>query len=548
MVFSPDRAAISQPGVEIHMNSSARIASLGTAGQTYSSPSMSIAKNTPAPDPCQDRIRQSTLLIVLSFSTFYPIMFDMEQNNSFTDALFQAVMEKQQAFDAVYLPKLLEEFRVSHSATKTIRTVLIKKGVFHDDPFRYDSKIQDIQVPSDEAFADAEKAPVIGRRLSEYEAMLDYLNNYYQFTCDFLTPDKLTKLAALTHTFNWEAFSNNSNKPNTRALSELTSVVRTGTDPLSISIMNDALRQLSKSSIAIAKGLKALAEFHRERYKLTVRKMVMPGVILNAERLFSGGLTEAMREIKKSFAASMRDQPFYTELIEEILKEDYSPDHAVLQQELLSRLASGKNGEKGHNAEENLKPALLDGIRTLGSASPQLEEITNKIQDNHHVLMTLEKGFMQKLAALFRKAFNIPEEELEIYINIVDPTTLTAKRETIIWSEFIEELKKKTRIYTGFAVRTSASYLKIESMEEQQIFDLLTRNLAEIGTLTKQLAGLDEYFKVTVPSDARDRIRGIKIELSAIKNNLVKANQCRAEYSSLLEEQQQLKKLGITNA
>jgi len=45
----------------------------------------------------------------------------------------------------------------------------------------------------------------------------------------------------------------------------------------------------------------------------------------------------------------------------------------------------------------------------------------------------------------------------------------------------------------------------------------------------------------------RERIRGIKVEISAIRNNLVKANQCRAEYASQVEELQQLKKLGITN-
>lgn len=471
----------------------------------------------------------------------------MEQNSSFTDALFQAVMERQAAFDSFFLPKLQEEFRIAHSATKTLRTVLIKKGVFHDEPYKYDSKIQEIELPSDETFADSERGPVIGRRLAEFEAMLDYLNNYYSFTCDNLAPERINRIATLMRTFNWDTFSNTSNKPNTRGLAELVANVRTGTDPLSISIVNDCLRQLSKSAINITKGLRSLAEFHRERYKLTIRKMVMPAAVFNPEKIFTGGMTEAIRDIKRAFAAQMRDQPFYTELIEEILREDFSPDHAVLQQELLAKLTTSRTQENKAHTEESLKPVLLDGIRTIGAVAPQLDEILNKIQDNYHTLQSLEKSFMSRLAALFRKAFNIPEKEVEMYILIADPATGTGKRESIIWSDFIDEVRKKSRLFTGFTVRSSPTYLKIESMEEQQIFDLLTRNLAELGNLSKQLAGVDDYFKQSIPAEARDRIRGIKIELSTIKNNLVKANQCRAEYSAQLEEQQQLKKLGITN-
>ena len=64
----------------------------------------------------------------------------------------------------------------------------------------------------------------------------------------------------------------------------------------------------------------------------------------------------------------------------------------------------------------------------------------------------------------------------------------------------------------------------------------------------KQCAGLDDFFKQNAPPEIRNNIRGVKVDISAIRNNLVKANQCRAEYSSQVEEQQQLKKLGITNA
>jgi hypothetical protein len=471
----------------------------------------------------------------------------MEENQNFTDALFQAIIERQQMFDSLILPKLLEEYRISQSAAKTIRTVLLKKGILHDDPYKYDSKIADIEVPPDDSFTDHERATVVGRRLSQYEAMLDYMSNYYQFTCDYITAERINRLVALNKCFLWESFSPTSSKPNTKGLADLVMNIRNGNDPLSISIINDALGQLNKSSVAITKTLRSLTEFHRERYKVAVRKLVMPSVVIDTGT-FSSGYSAAIREIKHSFSINMKEQPFYNELIEEIIKEDYAADKEMLQRDLLARLTSVRPEAKKQNAEENLKTVLLDGIRVLGSVSQQLDDMANKLQENQHAILSVEKSFFQKLGALFRKAFNLPEEKSEIVITTVDPLTQTGKRETIDFNPFLEEIRRRARIYAGFTARTSPSFQKIEAMQEQQILDLLTRHVAELNALLKQCAGLDDYYKQNAPNEVRSMIRGTKVEISAVRTNLVKANQCRAEYSSQVEERQQLKKLGITDA
>lgn len=472
----------------------------------------------------------------------------MEQTNAFTDQLFHAITERQQLFDSFLLPKLMEEYRITHSATKTVQTVLVKKGLLHENPYKYDSKIGDIETPSEDTYTDSERAGAIGQRLSQYESMLDFIVNNYQFTCDFLTTARVSKLVQLNRTFSWEAFSTNSSRANTKGLADFVVSLRSGGDPLSISIINDALTQLSRASLAITKTLKGLTEFHRERYKIAVRKLVLPGVIIDPSTIVTGGMTNAVREVKKSFAVSMKDQPFYSELIEEILKEEYSPDHSVLQQELLARLASTKPNASKSAEAESFKPVLMDGIRTVGSISPQLEEIAVKLQENQTLLLSVEKSFMEKFVEIFRKAFNIPEERQEIAITTVDPATQTGKREVIDFSSFIDALKHRSKVLTALTLKSSAPYQKVEMMQEQQILDLLTRHVAELNTILKQCSGLDDYFKQESSAATRERIRGVKVEISAIRNSLVKANQCRAEYASQVEELQQLKKLGITNA
>ena len=203
----------------------------------------------------------------------------------------------------------------------------------------------------------------------------------------------------MNRAFSWESFSTTSTRVNTKGLADLVYALRAGNDPLSSSIVNDALSQLSKSSASINKILKSLTDFHRERYKVAVRKLVLPGAIINPATLTTN-TREAVAEIKRSFAINMKGQPFYNELIEEILKEDYSPDHAVLQQELLGRLAVTQPDTAKNVKNESLKPVLLDGIRILGAVSPQLDELAAKVADNHHIIVTADRGFFDKLAAM----------------------------------------------------------------------------------------------------------------------------------------------------
>jgi hypothetical protein len=82
-------------------------------------------------------------------------------------------------------------------------------------------------------------------------------------------------------------------------------------------------------------------------------------------------------------------------------------------------------------------------------------------------------------------------------------------------------------------------------MGEDQIIAWLEKNIREVQSVHKTLTALDEYFKTEASRDERDRIKGIKPELSTIKNSILRANQMRHEYSAQKEEEEQMKRLGI---
>jgi hypothetical protein len=56
---------------------------------------------------------------------------------------------------------------------------------------------------------------------------------------------------------------------------------------------------------------------------------------------------------------------------------------------------------------------------------------------------------------------------------------------------------------------------------------------------------VNTYFKSEVGRDQRASLKGVKIEVTTMKNTLVKTNQKRHEYISRMEEIEQMKKLGV---
>ncbi|MDE6068155.1 MAG: hypothetical protein K2F89_04280, partial [Treponemataceae bacterium] len=60
------------------------------------------------------------------------------------------------------------------------------------------------------------------------------------------------------------------------------------------------------------------------------------------------------------------------------------------------------------------------------------------------------------------------------------------------------------------------------------------------------LKGFDTYFKNSSPPEIRPKIKGLAMELTALNNSTINTSQYLAEYISYVEEQEQMKRLGIT--
>ncbi len=469
----------------------------------------------------------------------------MENGNNFTETLLQALDEKAQWYDNTELPQILDNYRLLHTCVKVIFDFLVKKALITPDPYKLDKKISDIKAPDSGQFVENERSVIIGQRFSDYESTLDFLCNYYKFSVSQLSIGNIKKLIDLNNSITWNSFSANSNKINTRVLATMIFSARQNSDALTASMLNDNLSKASHALTDINSALKEYTDFQKEWYKGQIRKNVIMSPSFDANKALSDHASE-MQQIKKNFAAGMGKIPFYNELIEEIIQEDQGEKKADLQQKLLAKLNIKKEESKKAEKRIDTKALIMGALQVLGATPPQLGGIAQKIQDNHDILESEHNTFMDKLKRALRKAFGLEEKPLYYTITITDQTTGAKRTERINYQTFITDLATKARRFASVAQTNSPGYKKIASMPEEKIAEFVAAQIMDCNKLMVLLGALDDFFKTTASTMNKSKIKGLKIDITTLKNSVVKANQLRVEYTSYIEEEEQMKKLGIT--
>ncbi len=468
----------------------------------------------------------------------------MENGNDFTQKLFVALEEKSEWYDSEGLPAILENFRLLHTCIKNIFDFLEKKALITPDPYKLDKKISDIEIPDSSQFIENERSVIIGQRFSDYESSLDFLCNYYKFSVAHITLPNVKKLVDLANSILWNSFTVNNNKINTRVIASLVFEARQNSDGLTVSMINDSLQKASQAQTEIISALKDYTDFLKELYKGNVRKTVMVSPNFDLNKAMESPTAEVAM-IKRNFS-SMGKVPFYNELVEEIALEDQSPKKAELQARTLQKLSTSSKKENKKENKVDTKSILMSAIAILGATPSLLLQIMQKVQENHDVLESEHNSFFDKLKRVFRKAFGLAEKPLIYNIIIEDSSTGAKRTEKLNYQDFIKELATKSRRYSAVSQKNSIGYKKIFSLPEEKILEFISNQITECNKLMVILNALDGFFKSEAAPYDKAKIKGLKIDLTTLKNSIVKTNQRRAEYIAYVEEEEQMKKLGIT--
>lgn len=471
----------------------------------------------------------------------------MGENTNYLDKLDVAILAKTEHMDNTELKKLKDDYRLFQSAFQAVYNVLLRKGLIIEDPYKYELKISEVETPPNTPFGESEKNEQLSVRLSQFESYLDFLNNYYQFSVDFLTMGRIKRLVALGKYFNFQHFSENSQHVNTRFFAEYVNAVKKGSDNMSVGILNESLSQLEKSAKRIFDVLKSLSDLHRERYKLEFRRLVLPSLKLDRNMVI-GQKDETIRRLRNRINEMGIQLPFSQELAEEILNEDFSNDSEILREATLKKIEVKQQDKEIKGPQVNYRNIIIEGAKILIAASFALSDAIRKLEENQALLSSLDRSMLSKIRRALREMMGKKDEAIVHEVEYLDPVSSERKREVLNFSLFVSDAGKRAQALSSMTGRNSPALTRLEESTEDQAYAFFNKSLTDIQNYFRKTAAFEEFFYENLfETELKNRVKSVKTELATIRTAIVKANQKRHEYLSKKEEQEQMIRLGIKN-
>jgi hypothetical protein len=459
----------------------------------------------------------------------------MAENDNYPSLLSQALHNRAEWIERSELAKFKEELRTFQVSCATLYNIFLKKGLIHEDPYKQESRISELETPEASAFSEAERVEQLSIRLANYDNQLDFLVNFYQFNIEFLNLDRIKRILGLIKFIDWAHLSMDSPFPMTKAVMELTMSAKNGLDPMTTSLFNESLSKVSRSTGAIIGYLKMLSDYQRESYKFDLRAALVSD--MKAEEATLGN-------IRKKFGSVMPGRIFYPDLVEEIIKEDFSSDGPALREKALKNLQVAEDKPKLEKPQVSFKQILVDGLQVIGNTGVTMSEIAPKIDENEEMITSRKKTLWQKIRRYMQQIMGKEPDPVVLTLRYMDNIRGASVQEKINYSTFRTDLNKRIRVLTSYTARGPTAQ-KLANMGDEQLTQILDRLIRDVQNTHKILGAMDDYFKAEATDGERDKVKGIKPELATIKNAIIRANQIRHEYSARKEEEEQMKKLGI---
>ena len=465
----------------------------------------------------------------------------------FAKELQEALSKKQEWYNSECLQELLMQYRLMHTCVKTLYDNFVKKSLITPDPYRLDKKISEIVVPPNTIFSESEINKVFGERFSDYETMLDFICTYYRFSIENFTIASVKKLLDFNKVFEWDDLSMNNSKMNTRALAITINNAKNGAPNVVQSMINDSVSKCSQTCSTISKMLNELGIFMREFYKGSLRRDLFDHPEFNKQKAAESAEGE-LSEIKRLYTKITGKKNLYSDLINEIIEEDHAPNKDQIQQSVLDKLVIKGivKQEVKKKAGPDTKEMLLQTVLAIGATAPTLIQLHAKLGENFDILFTRKATLWNKFVALFMKAFHIPEKERVCQLPVKDSKTGVEHIQKVNVNDFMTDLSRKERIYSGIGSK-GTEFQRVETANEDAILSFVNKQISELQSSFVIINALDAYFKNEVLNENKARVKGMQIELSALRNSIINANKKRSEYASQKEETEQMRKLGISN-
>lgn len=458
----------------------------------------------------------------------------MGNKSQFEEELAIAVKAQKEFVLTQLLPNLKAEFSFFHASYNGLYKIMIKNKLIQEDVYRKALKISEVQIPPKGQFQDHRAKEEMTVRLSLYDSHLEFLLSYCPFTLEYLTPKRLKTFSEFIKYLEWDNISPSSSDYNTYHVGVLIASIATQTHDLTAQIVKDAQKQLSKHSKIILKMLKDLSNFSRENYKFDIREQVMEGMSYNEIEAQNSPAT-IIDMIQKDFKIVFPGKPFYKDLVKEIIDESYGKNANFLQKELFIKLNTRHKKQKAEKVVESHLDYLDKAIKALALNDSLMTEAMIKMDSSWLLAQSQKVSFAHKLLKLFGIVKSDKRDKICELI-YEDDTTGASRKKNASLVQFIATRKLLLDSVNKLQIKFTSQKKELSAEAEETLADYLNKYIHEYIKTVKDLAAFNESFKKMAPPENRSRLRGIKIEISAINTNIASARKHRNTYESKKEE------------
>ena len=343
----------------------------------------------------------------------------------------------------------------------------------------------------------------------------------------------------------WSNVSEASADATTAVLAETLSKIRPGSDNVSTGIISTSLTQMQKLYRTVLAQLREILGFQKQSYKLMLRQELFGSIRQKLETSYAVGVDKAYDRLKVAFASAMKGRPFYRDLAQELLQEEFSKEAAELQKKSLSVLKIPREEPAEVRKQPDYRVLLMEAVRLILPAGGHLRDALRKVVANQEILEKSRRGLGGKFRSWLQKRFQSRGQSWLVEIRHFDPRTSTTQSESIDFQKFVENVRRKSSLFDALGQPDSTSFVRLSEASERQIDTFLKKNIGELQLQYRRLQGLNEHLRQEAPAELKEQLKGIKIELSGLKNCVVRANHRRYEYVTLKEEEVRLQQLGV---
>ncbi|MGA2975359.1 MAG: hypothetical protein ABSF77_08630 [Spirochaetia bacterium] len=452
----------------------------------------------------------------------------MEGSADYQDQLDLALDKRREWLETTQIPRLREALASFVALFEGVVAMLIRKGLLREDPYNYEQVFTEIVIPSDETLPEFENSDEVSYRLAAYRRQLKYVSTEYPLELQSLGLGRLKKVSSLLAYINWLELGESSKSPTTRGFARAFMKVRMGADTMASQILKDSEIQIVRLTHQIRAQLAELIAYHRESWKAAIRRDILPGISMSAAEP-RARKEEMQRALRRGFANKMANTPWYPALTEEITDEELASDGAQRKQKILASLALPEPPKAETTAAPDGRAILLEAVRLFSRPHEELATALAVLEENERIILGSRGGGSGWFRRLLGVGASQPAGDRVYKLQYAEPGTPPPKTETLDFSAFSAEVKKKASLLATLASGTSAGFRKLASTKEEEIAGFIDKQLNELLLIHRRLGSLNTMFQARVMQEKKTT-RGIKIELLTIKNSIIKANQRRHEY------------------